>query len=336
MIPGVAVAIALGRPKGTRLLGVFWVMLGAGLATIAAYGAAWVVGGGDEGPVEWLFRFGREGSWTGPKYFDWSRVPVYVNSFAVAATGRLWSDLEIHPLLGVGYLAAVLVPGLMLRGSAPNLRLGVPIVLTLVPRALFHSWYEADNFEWLMLPFAFVVGFAAGLARGEPATPLLLRRFGVGLLLALAGWFLVAHAADSWKLRERNLMAAIEEATNLDRTKWRFLAYGARVGEGLFLLRLPYEDVSPKGSDVNDLFRRLAEQLARHPVPTVVIADRFVMDGMPHTARNQWPWALDTMDLPGWEIMRRNGRAYAGRWVPPVPETRLREPEVGLGGRLCT
>jgi hypothetical protein len=145
------------------------------------------------------------------------------------------------------------------------------------------------------------------------------------MLLCLSGWLVIAHGVETWKLRDRQLMSSVEEATSVDRTQWRFLAYGARIGEALYLLRIPFLDISPGGSDSAEFHRRLGEELELHPVPTIVIADRFVMDGMPHTARSEWSWSVDTAPLEGWELLRRRGRAYAGRWVPkgtPIPETR--------------
>jgi hypothetical protein len=322
-VPAVAVALAMGLPAGKRLSGVAWLLIGAGLVTIAGYGIAWWINtsGGLEAPIPWLLRFGREGSWTGPKHFDWSRLPVYSNSLALAATGRVWPRMDDNAWRGVAYLFAILAPGIALRGTSPKLRLGVAILITLVGRAFFHSWFEADNYEWLVLPFAFVIAFASGLAHGDAATPRGARIAGLVFLGGLSLWILTAHAWDSWKLRERNLMAAIEEATNVDHGKWRFLALGARVGTGFRLLGIPYVEISTKGSGEGEYLPRVGEEILRNPVPTIVIHDRFVMDGMPYTLRHEGPIALDTGDLPNWELVRRSGRAYAGRWRPPVPET---------------
>lgn len=321
-IPAVAAAFAFGRQKGSRAGPVFGMLLIAGIITVAGYAIAWWVNcGGNERPFAWLTRFGRDGPWTGPKHFTLERMPVYASTFAVAMTGRLWPIPDHSALRGLAYVAAILIPALFLRGNNPNVRLGVPIVITLAGRALFHSWYEADNYEWLVLPAALIVAFGSGLARGEPATPVVARGVGASMLVVLSIFVIGSHGLDTWKLRERVLMSAIEEAADVDQPHWRFLVDGARVGVGLRILGIPYEDLSPRGTESENMLSRLQRELAIKPVPTIVIADRFVMDGMPHTARNQWPWAVDHIDLPGWEILRRGGRAFAARWRPPRPET---------------
>jgi hypothetical protein len=43
------------------------------------------------------------------------------------------------PSSGLAWIAAMLVPAFLLWGRAPRVGLIVPIVLTLVARALFHS-----------------------------------------------------------------------------------------------------------------------------------------------------------------------------------------------------
>jgi len=229
----------------------------------------------------------------------------------------------------------ILIPGILLRGSNPVRGMGVPIAITLIGRALFHSWYEADNFEWLILPIAFVIAYAAGRARGDPATPAIARVSGMAILLGLSAWLLVAHGRATWDLRERQLMSSVEEAARVDYTKWRFLAHEARVGEALYLIGIDqYSGVGPpegkfsyvmsKAPNADDFFELLEVELRKHRVPTIVIADRFVMDGMPDTMRADFVWGLDRGDLPGWDIVRRRGRAYAGRWCPPESESRQR------------
>jgi hypothetical protein len=65
----------------------------------------------------------------------------------------------------------------------------------------------------------------------------------------------------------------------------------------------------------------IEQEIARNPIPTIVIADRFVNDGMPDTARTEGRWALDTMDVPEVELVRVEGRAVALRWRPGRPDS---------------
>jgi hypothetical protein len=319
-----------GLPPGRRLRGVVSVAVGVGVATAAAYLAFWWLNVRAEEPFfRWLNRFGHEGSWTGPKEFTLSQLPVYLFSVAIAMTGRLSPPGTEQPWIGALYVVAIVAPGLLLRGSDWRQRLGMPILLTLIGRALFHSWFEADNFEWLVLPVAFLVAWAASLVKGAPATPRLARAAGVAAILGLCAWLLYAHALPTWRLRGRRLMSSVEEAVRVDHARWRFLAYGGRVKEALALLGIPelrdgapraegtYLDIAPRGTDVDQFFALLEEERERYPIPTIVIADRFVIDGMPFRDGLDGIWGIDSNELPGWDIVRRRGRAYMGRWVPP-------------------
>lgn len=333
--PGVAWALMRGLPPGRKLRGVVTLAAGVGVATLAAYLVFWWWNVEAQEPFFlWLNRFGREGSWTGPKEFSLGRLPVYVFSVAIAMTGRLSPPGTEQPWVGLAYVAGILGPALLLRGSERKQGLGVPILLTLIGRAFFHSWFEADNFEWLVLPVSFVIAYASSLTRGDPATPLPARIAGGVALAGLVVWLLAAHGAPTWRLRDRQLMSSVEEAVRVDHARWRFLAYGGRVKGALVMMGLPelhdgapraegtFLDIAPRGIGVEGFFKLLEEEQERYPIPTIVIADRFVIDGMPFRAGLDGTWGIDRNELPGWDIVRRKGRGYAGRWVPPRPQSR--------------
>ena len=306
--------------------------IGVLIATVAGYLAAWLVSRRhDEGFAQWMLRLGLEGSWTGPKGWDLGQLPVYVLSIARMMTGRIAPPFDLEWIQGILYLVALVVPAFLLRGTNPNNRLVMPVVLTLIGRACFHSWYEADNFEWLVMPVALVAAVCAGFCRGEPATGLASRRTGVAMLLALSAWLLIAHGKWTWELRDRKLMTAVDEATRVDRDRWRFVVNGARSAEALYLLGFkPHDENGPEEGTYRDLaihggsdavfLENLTAELQAHPIPTVVITDRFVMDGMPYTAWSDQQWAMDRSDfaLPGFELVRRGNppRAFAARWTP--------------------
>jgi hypothetical protein len=341
IVPGIAWALVRGLPPGRKLRGLVWLGVGVGIATAAAYVVFWWFNvRGQESVFHWLNRFGRGGSWTGPKEFSFSQLPVYCFSVAIAMTGRLSPPGTEREWVGLLYVAGILAPGLLFRGSEWRQGLGIPILLTLIGRALFHSWFEADNFEWLVLPVAFLIAYASSLTRGAPATPPAARVVGGALLLGLIAWVLYAHGAHSWQLRDRQLMRSVEEAVRVDRSRWRFLAYGGRVKEALVMLNVPelkdgaptaegtFLDIAPRGTGVDEFFTMLEAERGRYPIPTIVIADRFVIDGMPFRARLDGTWGIDSNELAGWDIVRRRGRAYLGRWVPPASDSR---PETGPG-----
>jgi hypothetical protein len=327
LAPAVAAGLAAGLPRERRWQGLGLVALGVGLTVLAGYGAAWAVAHGPEEDFKrWMLRFGLKGAWTGPKSWSFGQLPLHVSSFAVAMVGRQWPRGEIHPWLGIAYAAAMLLPAFFLRGTSPNLRLVVPFLIALLGRTLFFSWFEADNYEWLMVPAVLIAAFGAGHAHGEPATKPVWRGIGIALIAALAAWILVAHGPWTWRLRERHLSRAVRLAADVDRSQWRFIAYGGRVATGLRLIGIPEETgearlghyVDIAVTDLGDANPMVVveQEVARHPIATIVIADRFVNDGMPDDLRSASGWALDTVDHPGCEIVRIDGLAIAGRWRP--------------------
>lgn len=325
--PAVAAAVAMAPPREGRWRRVALLAVGVSLAVGAAYVAAFAVAHGpDEDFRRWILRFGLKGAWSGPKTWSFAQVPVHASAFAVAMAGRQWPRDEIHSAMGLLYAGVLLLPAFLLRGSAPRLRLIVPFAIVLLGRTLFFSWYEADNFEWLMLPIALVLAFGAGFAHGEPATRPVARAAGAAILCGLAAWLLVAHGPWTWKLRERHLIQAVKLAANVDWNDWRFIAYGGRVATGLKLIGVPVETgearlghhVDIAVADFGDTSPQviIEQEVARHPMPTIAITDRFVNDGMPDDLRAPSAWAIDTMDLPGCEVIRFEGRAIAARWKP--------------------
>jgi hypothetical protein len=335
--PGVAWAVAAARPAGARLPAVLKLAAGASIATAAGYVAFWLWSRrADEGLFEWTFRLALDGSWTGPKGFEIGQLPVYVFSIALVMTGRIAAPFDLEWVIGVLYVLAFLVAGFLLRGTTPHRRLVMPVVLTLVGRAAFHSWYEANNFEWLVMPIALVAAVSAGLCHGEPATGTAARRTGIALLLGLTAWLLIAHGKWTWALRERRLMTAVVEVAGPEWRRWRFIANGARPSEALHLLGArpfaegaplagTYRDLAIKGGDDAVFLANLAAELQARPVPTIVITDRFVMDGMPYTAWSEHSWGMDRpgFELPGFELVRKGSppRTYAARFSPGTATT---------------
>jgi hypothetical protein len=325
MAPGVAAAVAMGLPEGRRLGGLCRLAGGVLLATAAGYGAAWLVSTGGRDPVaQWLTKFGQGGAWTGPATLEWSRLAVHAFTISQAMTGRIAPDSDDQATTGLLYLAAMIVPGILLRGSSPHLRLGVAMLVAVVPRAVFYAWYEADNFEWVVLPVAFAAAFGAGLARGEPVTRPFTREVGAWILVLLASWLLAAHGPYTWRLRERTLMTAVAEVARDGGTPWRFLVWEAREGVALYLLgHRDHEQILQRGMTVAEGLEEISRRIEARPVPTVVIADRFVMDGMPYTMKRRFEWVTDWMqNPPNWEIVRKDGRGYAARYRPPDPDSR--------------
>jgi hypothetical protein len=292
-------------------------LLSAAAATITGYLAAWMAATGGDAPFgAWLPGIGRQGPFSGPDHLDPSRFRLYAIGASLALAGRVGPVESLTPLTSLAYLAAFLVAGGMLKGDRSRWSLAAPFAVTLLVRALFHTWFEADNFEWLILPVVLVAAFSAGLAHGAPATPLWWRRAGAAVLLVFAAWLLAAHAAPTWTLRERALIQAIEHAASVDRDRWRFIAASTRADLALTLAGVPHATV-PEGERA---IARVEAELVAQPRPTVVVWDRGILDGMPHSIRNLRDALtdLDTVRLPAsFEKLERDGLAYGVRWTPP-------------------
>jgi hypothetical protein len=291
----------------------------SGIITLGLYVAAWLASTrGESDFLAWLPGLGREGAFSGAGRLDGKRFGDYVFMIAVVMTGRIAPPQDANPLFGVAYVAVLLVAAVMLLGRSPRTALAAPFVVTLAGRALFHAWFEADNFEWLILPVALIAAFGAGLARGEPKTGLSWRRAGVVLLLATSIWIVVAHGPYTWRLRDRSFMRSMEAATAVDKTRWRFLAASVRADQALQMLDIPHRNVKEGPNALEDVNK----ELAAFPNPTTIVWDRGLIDGMPYSLRHarEFYWEIDTMPVPSfWERLYQDGMVHAVRWTPPDP-----------------
>jgi hypothetical protein len=316
LVPGVAAAVAIGSEPGTRFARVAKLLAAAGVATIAGYLAAWWVAMNGNAPFfDWLLGIGREGPRSAPELVAGTRAATYVATVASAMTGDLAPPRVSGVAIGLGYLVAIVVAGLLMKGRAPRRILAVPFVVTLVARASFHAWFEPHNFEWLILPIALGAAFASGLVHGAPATPPAMRRTGAAILVLLTAWFLAAHGASTWRLRDRSFIRSMEAAVNVDRKEWRFLAASLNAHTALDLLEVPHDAIRESPRSLEDV----ARALRANPVPTTVLWDRGLGDGMPNTLRQAGEIVseIDTMPMPPtWERLMVGKQVYGIRWRP--------------------
>lgn len=228
LVPGIAAAIASGAPPGRRVRNAALVVVLAGVATVALYGLVWFMVARHHDFAGWLLGIGRAGAFaetTGPAV---SRLGIYVAGIATVLTGHLGPP-EPLALVPAGVSVLVLaVATIALRGTSPRPRIWLVIVPTLVCRALFHAWFEANNFEWLILPVALLVAVGASIAHGDPRTPIQFRRVGVLMLVSLAAWSLFAHARSTWALRDRSFARVIDDALDVERGGVEFMTVGVR------------------------------------------------------------------------------------------------------------
>lgn len=330
IVPGIVLGLLSGSPRGTRVSRIVAVLLGAGLLSLLAYVGAWMIGNNNPIPFDrWLLPAGLT-PWMGAPGLTWHRFGLYATGIVIATAGQGSRFGALEPWTGLGVLAAIAAAGVLLRGTTPDRRMLAPALVTLAARALFHTWFEADNFEWLMFPIALVAAASAGIARGAPATGPA-ARCGAALVLAgLVAWMLGSHLPTTWQGRGRVYMGLVEEAAGLRRAGVRFLAQGETPGTALALLDVPFEKIGEVPGRPDQTIDLIAAELGAHPVETVVIlSDRFVINGQPYMVSKRERWRLSFDDLPetltaadglAVRLFRRDGLTLAARFTP-APRT---------------
>jgi hypothetical protein len=239
---------------------------------------------------------------------------VYIRTFPAALFGVV-GDTALDSLeCGIAIIVALLIIGAALRGQAPRWALVVALATTVVSRTLFHAWYEADNPEWLIMQLALGVAGIAALAEGAPATTRAARYAGLGLCITLTVTAVYLHGPSTNALRDRKMMASVQAALDDGRDHWRVIAHGGHIGGALTMLAVPHTAVP---QDVGDAFVRLAAELDPG-LPTLVITDRFALDGMPATV-SRFPIRMaidDLTDAEGVHFMRHHGLVFAVQFNP--------------------
>jgi hypothetical protein len=320
VVPGVVAGLAAATPAGSRLRTVAKVLATSAFATVAGYVASWIAGtGGDMPFFGWLIWLAQSGSWSGQP-FGISSLAEYLGTLSRAMTGPFWSTADAPWWTGALCAAAILAAGILLRGSRPIRGPLLPIGLTLSIWALFHSWWLASNYEWLVPPVALLAAAMAGLARGEPATPPVSRAAGIALLIGLAGWVVAAGAPHLARFRERRLAEAVEETAEIGRGA-RYLGVGGRAQVVLEILGLRPDGVDDRNR-IEDIIAEVSRQVARSPARVVVIIDRFTIDPAPRSASRPRNPIDMVEDRPPIRFLRRDGIVYGAVCEPAKPESR--------------
>jgi hypothetical protein len=323
LLPGVVIAVAAGLPRGARLRPLAGILIGAGAATLAGYSAAWwMATRGSKALWDYLFYLPGMG-WTAPNPLDPRRFLMHLDALSAAVVGRNWPREDLHLLLGPAFVVALAAVALLLRGRTPRRALGAAVLVTLVVRAAFFSWFDAANPEWSVLTIALVATWGSRLADSEPRWPRPARVAGVLVLAGLAAFALASHARFTWRLRERHFVGAMARAAAECRG-CRTIAYGYHAQQGLSFLGVPskaYADNLPFETTLEDLERDLRE----HPEPTLVVMDRWVASDDPWLLANAAAGGrfLDSVPLPpGVRLLSHEGLAFAAIWTPPSAESR--------------
>jgi hypothetical protein len=328
IVPGIAIALASGLPPGGRLRGACRFLLATGLVTLLGYFVFWMVATrGVHRFDHWLPSHGFAPFMGGPG-LSVESLAGYASSIVRAATGQTWPIPETRPWLGLAIVGVLLVAAFLLRGREARTALGGPMLAALACWSLIHAWFEPHNFEWLMLPLAFLAAFGAALARGAPVGPLAIRVAGGGLLAGLIAVQLAVHGPTTWKLRERQFMSAIEDAAGSERAGVLYVAHGVRAGTGLMLTGVSYTTI-PENRTIPSV---LAEFEGRAQPIVIVTADRLVLSGMPEAEarRRSLSEPFDLLpDKSGLRFVRRQGLVCAIRIDPANADTKPKRAKPG-------
>jgi hypothetical protein len=329
IVPGVVLGV-LDRPGvfRERVRGAAKVLCLAFVTTLALYGFAWFAATrGNQSFGPWLLGIGRLGSWTGSESFGWGRLAVYLASIPTALFGTIGSAAFDSAASGLAWVAVMCVIAACSRGAEPRRSLVGAVAVTLVGRAVFHTWFEAENFEWLVMPVALTVAAVAAIAHGRPRTSPLAQRFGIALSVALVVIIAALHGRWTIELRQRRLITAVADVVAGDGGPFRVIAHGGRAHLALELLAVPHVAAA---DDLGVLVEQLGSEMRASRVPLLVVTDRFALDGMPATVR-RYPSAMMVDGMVSSESMkfvRRDGLIYALKYTPTeegvssAPETR--------------
>lgn len=323
LLPAVAAVLAWRLPAGKRLRPVVATLAGVAVATVAGYLVLWRVGAADSSLAEFLFGLvGAEQTWwaqgSGP---DWSHADFHLGVLGVAVAGQQWPATSIQPhiWLGVGFAGVLILASLLLRGTARHWPFLLACLLVVALRFPFFLWFEPGNYEWWLLPLVLVAACGATLAGGRPATPTVTTRrwIGGGLLVALAAAVLALHAGSSWRLRDRTLARARDEALELGGPTpgCLYLAYGDRAKAAFDVAGVPNDMQRLGYRQPAEVVPILGSILQEWPGPVVLLVDRFVGTGMPFRAPDPLAPLLDGYeDAPGERSLRERGRVRVLGW----------------------
>ncbi len=305
-VPVVAVLAWMNFPAGTRARRIATWLAVAGALTILGYFGAWALDRTQhESFVDYVRRFAVHGAWPSLEGRE-SPIGAIANALSIAWIGRHWPLTETHVWLGILALVAGLAAGWLARGDEAPYRFAWAAAAVVVIRTGLFAWFEPHNPEWQLAPIACVAATVAVFARGEPVVGRT-RNLGLAVLAVLPLAVVAGHVSSSMELRQERGVEAIAAATRSTPKPYRLMTQGWIAPAACALLDLHWEQLPGAGPDA---LAALTRELAKRPERTLVLTDRFVIDGMPHTLHhlNQYADELDRLpEPPGVKLLRREG-----------------------------
>jgi hypothetical protein len=322
VVPGVVAALLAARDPARGIRPIMVGLAGAGIVTLGGYFFFWAIQTLGSVPLaDWAGSYPAiVRNWMGPEALAASGFVKHADAASAAVVGKTWPPDQPNLWLGPAAVAGLVAAGVLLRGTSRIGPLVWAVSVTIVVRGLFFSWFDAGNPEWAILTLALAALLGARLAAGEPRRSPAARLAGAVLLVLLIAGPLAAHAAFTWRLRERGFIEAMTHAVG-EGEGARVVALGPNVHNALKFLRvdhtlLPVEPGSPEA-----LPAVLAELVARAE-PTLIVFERrtsWMVADVPYLMAHAPPpgLAIDALEsTPERRVIRWNGYTFAFREAP--------------------
>lgn len=294
-----------------------------GGASLLAFVLLWAAFGRDLGFFEYLtFTSSRlapfeGGTWsTSPGVFDLDTMTIHAGALTVLVTGLRTYDQTFNICVGLGFLALLIIIGLLLRGTRPARPLLVTTVLTLAVRTPFYLWFEPANFEWWLVPVGIIAWTATALAASPDPRRAARPAIAAVCSLAMIVGTVWAHAPHTWTLRQHRMARlmdrVVEIGSRAERITWVPLSPLPRSGLAIRGLRSDSRALNLEIPDAVQLVNEIAESRPDHTI--VAVHDRFVKHGMA-VSQDVVERGARTLDrfvaAPGTRYLRRRGRVQA-------------------------
>jgi len=320
IVPGCLLAHAMKNPAGRRLRSAMVVAFAAGTLTLAAYAIIYALCPWDRGFIDFLLGLGARGSWSTVDELGLSASAAHFASLGWCIVGRFHEQGDAATWAQVlGWFAVAGGAAWCLRGDATFKRpLAAAVTLTLLLRTPFYMWFEPENWEWHVLPLLLIAAVAASWCRGVPTGGRARRRAGGCLLVTGITVLLTVNARSCGELRDRTLYDAARKAVEVGGIECLYVTVGHRLNVAFAthgLRSQPRHDppALPFPADLRTTLIEVVRHAQGLPGPTMVVIDRFLRDGMPHTLRNldRFDVIEDLVEGTPHTVVRHDGRIFA-------------------------
>lgn len=308
LLPGVAVAAGAAIPRGARLGVLVRLFATVGAVVLAAYLVTWWAMGAPD-LVEFMLGVGTT-RYAPPATGPAEDLMTHMIGLEGVTTGHVRASEWEALASGAACCLAWLLAAALLRGTGGVRRCVWLLLVTVVIRVPFYTWFEPGNWEWQLQTVVMILALSAHMVRGTATTSRIPVVVGATILVLLPAYLISAHGPTTWKLRECNLQEGVDEAR---RAGGGDCEYFARTGSAAYVFtarritgirRYPHD-----GAGFEMITRSYRESVR----PLIVVDDVFALDGMPRSFAEEPESDLLTSlaRFPGVTQFRRKGRVFA-------------------------